>query len=55
MLKMEKERREALLGAAALRSRRRAAGQRARRAAAGRAVSALRRAAFDGTRSGSRV
>ncbi|WP_158542801.1 hypothetical protein [Phytoactinopolyspora halophila] len=51
MLRIETEKREAVLVAAALRSRRRSAGRNGRRAASARAVSALRQAATEGARS----
>lgn len=50
MLRIETERREVVLRAAALRSRRRAASRRGRRAASARTVSALRMAADAGAR-----
>lgn len=49
MLKIETQRREAVLAASALRSRRRAARRKGRRAASVRTTSALRMAASAGT------
>ncbi|NED93794.1 hypothetical protein G1H11_00505 [Phytoactinopolyspora alkaliphila] len=51
MLRIETQRRDAVLAAAALRNRRQAAKRQGRRAASVRAASALRMAASAGTRS----